>query len=187
MNPALLSSARPDWNTPEEILSLVRQLGPIGLDPCSNPTSLVGARVAWSLETGDDGLAVPWRQALWPDYVGLVYVNPPYGREIEPWAAKCAAEAAPGCEIVALLPARTDAGWWQWHITTARAVCFWRGRLRFLGAESSAPFPSALAYWGARVGRFRAVFGPHGWIPGGRPSPSTPSAPTQAEQFSLFF
>ena len=36
------SSERKDWCTPDDELALVRQLGRIGLDPCSNPASRVG-------------------------------------------------------------------------------------------------------------------------------------------------
>jgi hypothetical protein len=156
VNPALMSSARDSWNTPPEVLELVRRLGPIGLDPCSNAGSIVGASEEWRLERGEDGLARPWALA------GLVYVNPPYGREIGPWAQKMAAEGRAGVEIVALLPARTDARWWQESVRTADALLFWRGRLRFLGAPSSAPFPSAVAYWGPRWLTFLSVFGERG-------------------------
>lgn len=146
-----MSSDRLDWNTPERVLDLVRQVGQIGLDPCSNATSLVRASVEWVF----GGLDRSWRN------YGLVYVNPPYGREIEPWIVRCA--SGDGDEVVALLPARTDTRWWR-CVATAQAVCFWHGRLRFLGAPSSAPFPSAIAYWGPRAGQFSRVFGPHGWI-----------------------
>lgn len=37
-----------DLNTPEWILDLVRRMGPIGLDPCSNRWSTVGARPTYS-------------------------------------------------------------------------------------------------------------------------------------------
>lgn len=153
---ALYSSARDSWNTPPEVLDLVRKLGPIGLDPCSNPASLVGASQEWSLEGGQDGLALSWLG------YGLVFVNPPYGREIREWVLRCEMSAHDGAEIVALLPARTDARWWQQHVRTADALVFWAGRLRFLGAPSSAPFPSAVAYWGPRWLTFLSVFGERG-------------------------
>ena len=156
INDGLMSSDRPDWNTPANFLAVVRRFAAIGLDPCSNAASLVGATTAWTEE--DDGLPRSWADK------GLVYCNPPYGREILPWAQKMQIDGARGAEIIALLPARTDARWWQNHITNADAVCFWRGRLRFLGAESSAPFPSAVAYWGDRRIRFAKVFGDYGWI-----------------------
>ena len=156
VNSALLSSARGDWNTPESFLDLVRQIGNIGLDPCSNSESTVDALVSWDKD--DDGLAHSWGT------VGLVYVNPPYGRQIGAWVSKCAHEAARGVEVLALVPSRTDTKWFQDHASTAAAVCFMRGRLRFVGADNAAPFPSAVLYWGARVSRFRAVFGAVGLV-----------------------
>lgn len=154
---AMLSSADPSWCTPECVLERVRKLGPIGLDPCSNENSIVGA--AKELRLPDDGLSCPW------DSHGLVYVNPPYGREITRWMQKCAAEyVLRGVEIVALVPARTDTKWWQGVVVpSATAVCFVRGRLTFLGAPAGAPFPSAILYYGARVAEFCEAFADLGW------------------------
>jgi len=156
VNKALFSSKKHDWNTPENVLKLVRQVAPIGLDPCSNERSTVKATLA--LDKEQDGLAIPWSGH------GLVFVNPPYGREIEPWIEKCRAEAAHGAEIVALVPARTDPIWMQRDGFTAQRICFWRGRIRFQGAAAGAPFPSALLYWGGNGPRFAAVFSDHGRI-----------------------
>lgn len=155
---ALMTSVRPDWRTPANVLELVRQVGPIGLDPCSGPGSIVGAKTEWSLENGDDGLANSWAGH------GLVYVNCPYGREIVQWVDKCDREGSGiDCEIIALLPARTDAKWFQ-RLWYAQALCFWKGRIRFLGAPASAPFPSVIAYWGPHWNRFARVFGDSGRV-----------------------
>lgn len=164
INAGLMSSERPDWNSPEKLLERVRAFAPIGLDPCSNASSIVRAAVEWTFERDGDSLPKPWAGR------GLVYVNPPYGREIVPFALKLALEGAFGTEIIALLPARTDARWWQQHIVSAQAICFWRGRLRFLGAKDSAPFPSAIAYWGPHCGRFWDVFHEAGWVVPGQPA-----------------
>ena len=51
--------------------------------------------------------------------------------------------------VVALLPARPDTGYWHEHIAGRAVVYFLRGRLRFGDGGNSAPFPSALAVWGA--------------------------------------
>ena len=155
----MMSSDRPDWNTPPEVLDRVRRIAPIGLDPCGNEGSIVGARVTLSLD--DDGLAADWCNA------GLVFVNCPYGRTIGHWTAKCVQEAALGATVVALLPARTDARWWQTTVPHAMRVCFWRGRLRFLGAPASAPFPSAVVMWSrTRIDdeSFGDAFGDAGWM-----------------------
>lgn len=162
----LMSSDSPDWNTPREIIEPTRRLfdGSIDLDPCSNPGSIVDATVEWYGDTpSDDGLALSWDLGLKRET--RVYVNPPYGRVIGAWTRKCAAEGfAGGAEIVALLPARVDTGWWFDDVLTADAVLLWRGRLKFLGAPSAAPFPSAVAYWGPAPDIFAREFGASGWL-----------------------
>jgi hypothetical protein len=148
VNASLFSSERPDWNTPQRIIDVVRDVagGDIGCDPCSNEGSKVGARVEYRLDRNQNGLELPWSS--------LTYVNPPYGREIGQWTRRCLEVAKhDGVEVVALVPARVDARWFRdcWE---AAAICFVYGRLRFLGAPASAPFPSALVYWGTWRNRF---------------------------------
>ena len=147
MNAALLSSKRMDWNTPANVIEKIRAFAPIGLDPCSNVTSKVGAKVSWL----SGGLEVSWT-----DY-GLVYVNPPYGRALKEWAFKIIDEAHKGAEIIALVPARTDTKWFQSLFTECSNVCFWKGRITFEGAPYPAPFPSALFYFGEDT-RFERIF-----------------------------
>jgi phage N-6-adenine-methyltransferase len=155
---ALFGSADMTWCTPPEVLELVRRLGPIGLDPCSNGRSVVRAPVEWRGKPGVDGLAQSWVGH------GLVYCNPPYGRAIKVWMQKCATEGALGAEIIALIPARTDTKWWHESVVEgADSVCFWRGRIAFLGATQGAPFPSALIYYGPRPADFGAIFASVGW------------------------
>jgi hypothetical protein len=151
----LFSHGRDDWPTSEQVLDLVRGLGPIGLDPCDGPGSVTRARTSFCRET--DGLGQDWGGH------GLVFVNFPYSQARE-WAAKIAEEARRGAEIVALCPVRTDARWWQDHARAMDVLFFWRGRLRFGGAPSSAPFPSALWYAGPRIDRFVEIFAPHGHV-----------------------
>lgn len=156
---ALFTSHDLAWCTPPEILDRVRKIGPIGLDPCGNAQSIVGAKVEWRGPPGKDGL-----RESWAGY-GLVYVNSPYGRGIKRWVAKCAIEALEGVEIIALLPARTDPRWWHESVVgRASTICFWRGRLTFLGAPHGAPFPSAIVYYGDRPQMFKEAFAGAGWI-----------------------
>lgn len=152
MNKSLLSSKRDSWNTPKEVLDRVRELGEIDLDPCSNEDSIVGATAQY---VGSGGLDIDWTDDMGD---GLAYVNPPYGREIGRWVQRCALFGTTYArEVVALLPARPDTKWFT-DAWTANALCFWRGRLRFLGAPSSAPFPSVVAYWGRHKYRFADIF-----------------------------
>lgn len=154
-----MSSASEHWPTPSEILDLVRQVNDIGLDPCSNSKSIVNAKKEFFFPR-HDGLVESWA-----GHDGLVYVNPPYGRKIKKWAEKASGESTLGTEIIMLVPARTDTKWMHDFIfNSASAVCFWKGRIKFLGAQSSAPFPSAIVYWGSNVERFEEVFSTKGLV-----------------------
>lgn len=47
--------------------------------------------------------------------------------------------------LVSLLPARTDSEWFQSVWDHASLICFVRGRLKFVGAKDTAPFPSVIS------------------------------------------
>lgn len=64
------------------------------------------------------------------------------------WLEKCHHEALSGnAEVVALIAARTDTVAWHLHVMQATHVLLLRGRLTFVGAANSAPFPSAVVNW----------------------------------------
>jgi hypothetical protein len=166
------SSATPEWYTPRHIVDAVIGLfGHIDLDPCSNAhgdEANVPARVHFT--QADNGLAQSWRVAPWIDDHGeestavRVYMNPPYGDEIGPWIDRLIAAYENGeiTEAVALLPARTDTAWFDKIVSYT--LCLVRGRLRFIGAKDSAPFPSVIVYLGADIDLFCDAFGSIGNI-----------------------
>ncbi len=167
-----------DYNTPPALLDLIRQLDrrrQIGLDPCSNATSMVKAKLAWTVE--DDGLshARSWRGH------GLVFMNPPHStspHNIEPWMQKayeefilCPIERENNPTLDAfcgLVPAKTDTEWFHSHAVPFAAKCFIKGRPRFWqgGKETPGPgkFASMLIYQGPCVGAFCSIFGKLGYI-----------------------
>ncbi len=138
------SSVDQGWETPPELLDALAQVFPrFDLDPCAPRKSRTVVRARTHYTVDDDGLSLPWH--------GTVFVNPPYGRTLAAWIAKAHHEISAGRArtVVALLPARPDTRYWHEHIAGQATVYFLRGRLRFSGSEQSAPFPSALAVWGA--------------------------------------
>jgi len=150
-----------EWYTPKEIIdSVIKVLGEIDLDPCSNSKThpIIPAKKHFTKE--DDGLTKPWR--------GTVYMNPPYGREIKDWISKLLTEWEEGkIEGIALVPARTDTDWF--HQLDAHPWCAVRGRLKFSSNPNSAPFPSAVFYIGQDediegIERFAKIFRKHGTI-----------------------
>ena len=74
-----------------------------------------------------------------------MYCNPPYGRELPKWVEKAYRESLDGATVVMLIPARPDTKYWHDIIFPhAAAICYLKGRIRFGGGDSSAPFPSAV-------------------------------------------
>ena len=74
-----------------------------------------------------------------------MWLNPPYARGVTGrFVAKAVAEAANGLTVVCLVPARTDTASWHNYVIERYEIRFLRGRLRFGGGASLAPFPSAV-------------------------------------------
>jgi site-specific DNA-methyltransferase (adenine-specific) len=152
MDKVLHSSKKHDHMTPQKVLDLVKKVNLIRLDPCAdkddnNWFALFNFKV--------DGLNITWHPK---EVKGLVYVNPPYGRELPKWVNKIIDEADLGAEIILLCPARPDTKWWHEAWYSANAFCFWKGRIKFVGSTAGAPFPSALFYWGPNPKKFYQVF-----------------------------
>lgn len=127
------SSANSEWETPQPLFNRINALfGPFTLDACAN---VKNKKCPAFYCKAQDALTSPWP--------GRVWMNPPYGRVIGDWMAKAFSEAQCGSRVVCLVPARTDTAWW--HNYAAKGyVVFLRGRVRFIGGKSCAPFPSAL-------------------------------------------
>jgi hypothetical protein len=70
-------------------------------------------------------------------------MNPPYGREIKKWVKKAYESSLLGATVVCLVPSRTDTSWWHEYCVKGE-IEFIRGRLKFGGSKSPAPFPSAV-------------------------------------------
>lgn len=146
-------SGSDNWCTPPEVLDRVARVNLIGLDPCWNPSSLTATDPYASehferFTEREDGIR------SWSGY-GLVFVNPPYSqlRQQPAWVSL----ALLADEAIVLVKAAPDTAWFQpmWQMD---ALAFWRGRLRFLGAPSAAPFPSVLGYKGPRPLLFDRAF-----------------------------
>lgn len=169
-----------DWCTPKTIVDVVKEAlgGKICLDPCSNKDSIVGAEVNYILPA-NDGLMDSWEyETIYvnPPY-GKCYMKT-VTKEIiaakeyqqltkeqkkeytvsslSDWMGRCAkAYDTFDSEVIALIPATVDTKTWQDNIfLTATAICFIRGRVKFNGAEQSAPMPVCLVYWGGRFSEF---------------------------------
>jgi len=134
---ALFSRESDEWGTPAALLSSLDAEFHFELDVCASPSN-AKAQAYYTAE--DDGLMQPWAPAT-------CWMNPPYS-ECATWMGKAAGEASIGATVVALVPARTDTAWFHEQVLARGAeVRFLRGRLRFEGGASTAPFPSMVVVY----------------------------------------
>jgi phage N-6-adenine-methyltransferase len=127
------NSGRVKYSTPAELFRRLDARYKFTLDPCCEHHT---ALCAVHFTEEDNGLIQPWAPHS-------VYMNPPYGRTIGLWMAKAVKEWRTGASVVALVPASTDTAWWHDYAALGRYE-FIRGRVKFVGEKSCAPFPSAL-------------------------------------------
>lgn len=105
-----------EWLTPPE---LVKKLGDFDMDPCS-PIDAPFLHAKINYTTIDNGLVKEW--------IGRVYLNPPYGRGMELWMEKLKFHG----NGIALIFARTETKCFFEHIwNDADAVLFVKGRIKF--------------------------------------------------------
>ena len=147
------------WYSPPDIVELVMQvLGEINLDPCADDGRHISAAEHYT--KNDNGLEQPW--------CGKVYMNPPYSHP-GVWMKKLQLEFETGNvdEVIALVPAATDTNWLS-PVLKTQPVCFWKGRIKFLGQDYqpklSARQSHVLVYWGNNWQRFREVFEEYGVV-----------------------
>ena len=138
LNNSLFTSTTEEWATPQAFFDTLNAEFGFVQDVCATPEN---AKCQSYFTKADNGLERHWRTD------GPVFMNPPYGRAIAGWVHKAASEAARGCTVVALLPARTDTRWWHDYCAMADEIRFLRGRLKFGDAKSNAPFPSVVVIW----------------------------------------
>ena len=133
------SSNKHDWKTPPRVFDpLNREFG-FTVDAAATAENTLLPRY-WTSDI--DALAQNWSgERIW--------CNPPYGREQILFLEKAAGRAAD--VAVFLIPARTDTAVWHDIIFPLADIRFIRGRIRFVGAPASAPFPSAIVIFRKRL------------------------------------
>ncbi len=133
----------PDFRTPRNFIRwlIENKIGrDLSMDAAADKSNAV---VEYYYDEETNGLTSPW--------FGVVWCNPPYGREISQWVEKAAKEIqrAEVESIWMLVPARTDTQWFhEIVIPNAYLVYLIKGRINFNHKTSikgaNAPFPSML-------------------------------------------
>ena len=152
-----------EWYTPPEYIAMAREvLGDIDLDPASSRAAqkIVGAKVFYT--KADDGLTKEWH--------GRVWMNPPYSQpDIARFVSKMVTEvrAARVTAAIMLTHNYTDTAWFHENAGTCDAICFTRGRVKFLDADGETCAPTqgqAFSYFGEQAELFVEVFSRIGFV-----------------------
>ena len=131
-----------EWYTPPWIFSTLGL--DFDLDPCS-PVDGPVTPAGHHFTAHDDGLSREW--------FGMVWLNPPYGKETGKWLNRMSLHN----RGVALIYARTETEFFHRYVwTCASGVFFFRGRLHFIGADGevslrNAGGPSCLVAYGQKA------------------------------------
>lgn len=135
------SSKTDDWFTPMDLFLNLDKEFHFTLDPCASPFN---AKCKTYFTKTEDGLFQSWAGHV-------VFMNPPYGRQIGKWVRKAYLSSMEGATVVCLIPARTDTQWWHDYAMKGE-VRFIRGRIKFGGHKTNAPFPSAIVVFRSKEG-----------------------------------
>ena len=126
------------WETPPKVFDPLNDEFGFTLDPCCEKDN---AKCSKFYTESDNGLIQDWSK-------DVVFVNPPYSRgNIDAWMRKCYEESLKGAKIVALIPVSSSSKWWHNYVWKKAEIRFIKGRIRFVGAPSTAPFSSCLAIY----------------------------------------
>lgn len=138
----MFTSKRIDWETPPKVFDPLHEKYRFTLDVCATPKN---AKLPKYFTPKVNGLIQSW-------HGHRCWMNPPYGTYIKEWVKKAALEGDDETLIVGLVPSRTDTQWWhKYVIGKASHIQFIKGRVKFVGAPATAPFPSAIVTWGTCV------------------------------------
>ena len=130
---ALYSSRTDEWSTPQDVFDELHREFNFTVDAAASKDN---AKCKRYFDKEINGLMQSWAGET-------VWCNPPYGRQIEKWMKKALVESRhTRTTVVMLVPARTDTAWFHDYVYHRAEIRFLRGRLKFVGAQNNAPFPS---------------------------------------------
>lgn len=151
-----------EWYTPERFIEAARTvLGRIDVDPASSGIANQTVQAEIYFSEDDDGLSQNWPE-------GRYWMNPPYAQPLMgKFAEKYALHMARGVQAdtssgIVLVNNATETNWFQQIAGVSSAVCFPKGRIKFIdqaGNASGAPLQGqAILYSGNHPDFFAEVF-----------------------------
>ena len=132
--PQMVTSGSDEWQTPVWLFTkALLRWGPFDVDACARPENAI-LDDYWTDATAED-----WSRAR----AGRIWCNPPYSRTAKRQVLDHALSHG-DLDAVFLLPSRTGTSWFAAMAERATEIVFLTSRVRFSGARTGAPFPSAL-------------------------------------------
>lgn len=158
------NSGQNEWYTPPAYTEAARRvMGGIDLDPASSVIANESVKAAQYFTAETDGLAQKWS--------GRVWMNPPYSSDlIGLFCSKLTDSIAAGDvkQACVLVNNATDTAWFHGLLDRAAAVCFIRGRVKFIdtdGNATGAPLQGqTVLYLGGKTEKFAAEFSSFGRV-----------------------
>jgi phage N-6-adenine-methyltransferase len=152
------NSGNNEWYTPAEYIEAAREvLGGIDLDPASSDIANQTVQATHYFTAEVDGLAHEWS--------GRVWMNPPYSSDlIGQFISKLIQHYDEGKieAAIVLVNNATETKWFQELAQNAYAICFPKGRIKYLdssGTPANAPLQGqAFIYFGENADLFKAIF-----------------------------
>ncbi|MCK5611325.1 adenine methyltransferase [Candidatus Pacearchaeota archaeon] len=124
-----MNSENNEWSTPQNIFDQLNKEFNFDIDICASHWNY---KCQKHFTVHDDALTKNW--------IGTVWMNPPYGREIGKWAKKAFEESQKGSTVVCLIPARTETKWFHDYLIGGE-VRFVKGRIHFSTADGKSGRP----------------------------------------------
>jgi phage N-6-adenine-methyltransferase len=154
------NSGENEWYTPLKFIKSARNvMGSITLDPASSDEAneIVKAETIYTKE--DDGLTKSW--------YGNIWLNPPYAQPlISHFSNKLIKHLANIKQACVLTNNATETEWYQRMLERCDAICFIKGRVKFLdldGDATGAPLQGqTIMYFGKNINEFDTEFSKYG-------------------------
>lgn len=156
------NSGENEWYTPPEFIAAARVvMGGIDLDPASSDLANQCVEAETYYTAQDNGLDQEW--------FGRIWLNPPYAQPLIAEFSDAVVSKRGDYEAACILVNNaTDTGWLQDMLRVADAVCFLKGRVKFIdkhGEPSGAPLQGqVILYMGKNPAAFAGEFSRFGWV-----------------------
>jgi len=153
-----------EWNTPPEYIESARKLmGKIDLDPASNKQAQKNIKAEVYYTKEKNGLTKPW--------AGNVWMNPPYSQPLVKDFCNTLVKKYNAGEInqaCVLINNATETEFFQNMLKVCTAVCFIKGRVKFIdknGEATGTPLQGqVIIYFGNESKKFKDLFSKYGEI-----------------------